>query len=146
MKNKRGWIRIVEAFVAVLLVTGVVLVIIDRGYIEKEDISTKVYKAQLSILREVESDDCLREDILNVEELPVSWENFNEENNLLDVKERILKRVPNYLECEARICALTDICEFDKDYNIDIYAQAVGVTATLEIYDPRQLKLFCWVK
>jgi len=147
MKNKKGWIRIVEAVVAVLLIVGVVLFVMNKGYLEKEDISTKVYKAQLSILREIEAEDNLRDDILAVEvsDLPVGWGAF-EENGLIDVKNRILNRLPNYLSCEAKLCDMYDLCGFDNNDQKDIYAQSVGITATNEIYSPRQLKLFCWVE
>ncbi|GAJ11607.1 unnamed protein product, partial [marine sediment metagenome] len=69
-KNKRGWIRIVEAFVAILLVTGVLLVIINKQYIGKDDISAKVYDVELSILREIQSDTALRDSILQAGTLP----------------------------------------------------------------------------
>ena len=53
--HKKGWIRIVEAFVAILLITGVLLILLDKGYL-KEDISSKVYEAEVSILRGVQLD------------------------------------------------------------------------------------------
>ena len=39
--NKKAWIRIIEAFVALLLITGVLLIVINKGYIGKEDVSSK---------------------------------------------------------------------------------------------------------
>ncbi|MBD3247200.1 hypothetical protein GF378_01110, partial [Candidatus Pacearchaeota archaeon] len=53
-KDKRGWIRIIEAFIAVLLVAGALLIVINQGYIGKADISEQVYEVQLAILREIE--------------------------------------------------------------------------------------------
>ena len=78
MKNKRAWIKIVEAFVAILLVVSVLLIVLNEGYIEKNDISLKVYEIELSILREIQSNNSLRADILNIEksELPVEWKDF----------------------------------------------------------------------
>src|SRR3989339_37656 len=92
--EKRGWIRIVEAFVSILLIAGAVLVLMNEGYIAKTDISQKVYDAELSILRDIELDETLR----------------------------------------------TEVLEFEDD----LYVQAVGITANLQIYNPRQIKLFCW--
>jgi len=48
-RNKRGWIRIVEAFVSVLIVVGTVLILMDKGYLEDSDISEKIYEEELRI-------------------------------------------------------------------------------------------------
>ena len=143
-KNRRGWIRIVEAFVAILLIVGVLLIVINKGYIGKADISEKVYIAQLSILREIEVDDSLRAEILNAHPIPVVLDQFNAK--VPYVKNKIDTRTPDYLTCEGKICALDEICALTSNIQKDIYAQAVAITATKEVYSPRQLKLFCWVK
>ena len=145
MNNKRGWIRVVEAFVAILLITGVLLVVINKGYILKKDDSPKIYDAQISILREIELNDQLRTDILNIDssELPVKWGNPKFPS---EVNNTIITRTPSYLECIANICNLQDICGMEKYVEKDVYAQAVVIAANLENYKPRQIKMFCWVK
>ena len=133
--NKRGWIRIVEAFIAVLLIAGVLLLVINRGYIGKTDISERVYQVQLAVLREIELDSGLREEILSSplgEEVPIN------------IQEKIDKRMPDYLTCKAKICDLDAVCALDGYIDSDIYAQAVAIAAQGDTYDPRQLKLFCW--
>ena len=104
--EKRGWVKIVEAFIALLLIAGVLLIVIDKGYIAKTDISSKVYDAEISILREIELDDNLREDILD-SDLPMYWDNELFPQNL---KNRIDERTPSYLECKAKICEMDEIC------------------------------------
>jgi len=149
-KNKKGWIRIVEAFIAVLLIAGVLLFVINRGYIGKRDISEQVYEVQLAVLREIELNSELRVSILAIdnESLPVEWENFTTENNLDKVKGKLSERLPDYLTCEARICKLESVCPKKVFIEKDIYAQGVAITAETTAeeakYDPRQLKLFCW--
>jgi len=135
-------VKIVEAFIALLLIAGVLLIVIDKGYIAKTDISSKVYDAEISILREIELDDNLREDILD-SDLPMYWDNELFPQNL---KNRIDERTPSYLECKAKICEMDEICTLDKYLNKDIYVQSVVISANLEIYSPRQLRLFCWRK
>ena len=151
IKNKRGWIRIVEAFVAVLIIAGVLLVVINKGYIGKTDISQKVYDSQLSILREIELDDTLRQSIITA---VIDEENGLEETSTThlpqNINDKIDSRTPDYLSCKAKICALDKICNLaiipDKAKEKDIYTQSVAISATLTNYNPRQLKLFCWVK
>jgi hypothetical protein len=136
--NKRGWIRIIEAFIAVLLIAGVLLVVINKGYLSGEDVSEKVYKAQISVLREIELDSSLRGEIINVD----METNPEVPQNVLN---RIENRIPDYLTCASKLCKLDEVCALEEYIEKDVYAQAVAITATIENYNPRQLKLFCWV-
>ena len=142
-KNRHGWIRIAEAFVAILLITSVLLIVINNGCVGKKDISLKVYKVEFSILREIQTDNELRDGVLEAGEPPIKWD---DDNFPLNVKNKILNRAPNYLSCEAKICKIEDDCVLDKEIKEEVYAQPGIITANLEIYDPRQLKLFCWIK
>ena len=142
MKNKKAWIKIVEAFTAVLLVTIVLLIIINSEYIKREDISTRIYNIQVSILREIQFNDTLRIEILDVASVPVEWDDFPQ-----NLKNKIIERTPNYLECNARICSPEDLCDFTGTIDKDIYAESIIISATLESgYKPKQLKLFCWIR
>ncbi len=147
IKNRRGWIKIVEAVVAILIILGVILMIINSGNTPKEDISEKVYNAEYLMLREIELDQTLREDILNVSNssLPVDWPYFNV-TGLINVANRIIEKTPDYLECEAKLCQLNKICTIDRYQDKDLYAKSIAITTSLNVYSPRQLKLFCWVK
>lgn len=147
--NKKGWIRIVEAAVSILIITGVLLVVINKGYIGKKDISERVYDAQISVLREIEKDENLRDIILEVNnsELPTEWDEFT--GSLATIKTRINQRMleqASYLECEAKLCELDKICVLEKYIEKDVYAQATIISANLEHYQPKQIKMFCWEK
>ncbi|MCF7910658.1 hypothetical protein K9L16_03230 [Candidatus Pacearchaeota archaeon] len=147
--HKKGWLKIVEAFIAIMLVVGVSLILLDQGYFKKDDVSSRVYDSQLTILREVQSNVEFREQVLNTsnENLPIKWDDF-EENNLDVLKETIKSRIPNYLFCKAMICGIDSGCELEVEEHPadkDLYAQTVGIAATTTTYNPRQLKLFCWI-
>ncbi len=152
--EKKGWIRIVEAFIAIMLITSTLLIVINNNSIRNKNVSSKTYEAELLILREIEIDDNLRKDILSAnlteiyplkESLPISWIEFdNPVLGLQNVKKRIINRIPNYLECEAKICRPDKICPLDKDIKKEVYAKSIIIAATLTQYGPRQLKLFCW--
>jgi hypothetical protein len=138
MKNKKGWIEIVEAFTAVLLVAGVLLVILNKGSLGKTDISDQVYTTQVSILREIETNSTFRTEILAISTLPAGVPT--------NINQTIFKRTPNYLTCQGQICALNDKCILTNAPKKDIYAQAILITSTLQKTDYVQLKLFCWTK
>lgn len=141
--NNRGWIRIVEAFFSLLLIAGVFLIVLNKGYFGGEDISSRVYDLQLSGLREIELDDNLRLQVLNISDdiLPI-------EDDLsqfpIDISSRINERMPDSFICKSKICAIDVICELNDYVKQDVYAQSVAITATLDTYSPRQLKMFCW--
>jgi len=142
--NKKGWIKIIEAVIAIILVVSVLLIVINQGYIGKKDISLQIYETEILILREIQLDDDLRKSILNAD-----LSNWDEKDFPEDIKEKITERTPNYLECEARICEMGDSCEFWKTSEENIYAQSVAITTTISQEQElkyRQLKLFCWVK
>jgi hypothetical protein len=143
IKNSKGWIKIVEAFIAILLVAGVLLIVINKGYLGEKDISSQVYDVEVAILREIQLNDTLRDYVLNAES-PIEW---NDENFPTEIKDKIGSRTPNYLDCEAKICRLEDDCELSEYPEKDVYAHAAAITTTLETtegYQLKQLKLFCW--
>lgn len=143
-KNRKGWIEIVEAFVAVLLVAGVLLIVLNKGYLQKIDISNRVYEAELSILREVQTNDSLRTKILSAAEpMPVPWEDARFPSEL---KDKITVRTPDYLSCVGKICNMTQVCVISESSGKDIYSQAVTISSTLQTLNYRKLNLFCWTK
>lgn len=141
IKNNSGWIRIVEAFAMILLITGIFLMVLDRD--SPEDFSQKIYEQEQGILRRIQLNDSLRESILSFDigALPIKWENFPQ-----DLKEKIISKTPSNLECKAEICKVNENCILSESIYKSIYTQKVVITSTLEKYSPRKLKLFCWEK
>ncbi len=146
MNNKKGWLKIIEAFIAILIVIGVILLALNKSDFLKEDISSKIYDTQLSILREVEQNTNLRQSIVGYSgSLPINWEDF-QSKGFGNLEDKIKDRTPNYLICESKICSVNGDCLFSKFNGKNIYAQSIRVFTTNTIYSPKQLKLFCWVK
>jgi hypothetical protein len=145
LKNKRGFIRILEAFISILLITGVLLVVINNGYLKRGGPDSQIYDAEVSILREIELDDNLRSTILEIPfaSLPANWGDplFPDE-----VEQRVIERTPEYLNCSSNICKLDSVCGMETYIEEDVYVQSVAIAANLDIYQPKKIKLFCWVK
>jgi len=142
MMNNRGWIKIFEAVIAVLLIASVLLIVLGQSSVKKDESSLKIYKAEVSILREIQLNSSLREDILGIESLPVKWDDFNS-TGLGDVRNKIILKTPDYLNCTAMVCEMNDTCILNEDSGREVYVQSIAITASLEKYSPRQLKLFC---
>lgn len=143
--NKKGWIRVVEAFVAILLITGALLVVLGKQNILKDDLSEEVYLLELNILREVQSNEEYRSDILEATPLPVEWEEFPN-FGLNNLKVMILEHTTDGLDCQAKVCKLDSPCYLETNAKGNVYAQDVSIVANSDKYSPRQLKLFCWAE
>ena len=53
MRNKRGWIEILEAFFAIMLVAVFLIIVMNNSNKEDENFAYEVYQIQISILREI---------------------------------------------------------------------------------------------
>jgi len=152
--DKRGWLKIVEVFTTILLIIGVLLIITNRVVYEREDIQENIYEAEVGILREIQLDETLRESILNLAEENLPIESDTELGELnpgfpQDIRDLILDKKPDYLNCKAKICSASDAeCHLDSYGNKDTYAQSVIITVlkTSADYTPKKLKVFCWIK
>ena len=143
MVNKRGWIRVLEVFIALLMITSVSLIAINKEYKSKSDVSANILGIENSILRNIQLDDNIREYILNLNyaDLPLEGEDFNK-----DLKTKIEVGTPSYLECKAKICDVEGICEIETSSEKDAYIQSIILIADREKYNPTILKLGCWRK
>jgi hypothetical protein len=145
IKSKRGWVRLVEVFIAILLLTGVLLVVVNRtNFSDKNSLYVEMSKKEFAILRDIELNNSLRTEILSVTP-PVEWDNFSSE--LQNVRNRIIYLTPSNLECQAKICQINEDCIIDDGSSgKNVYAESVLISADLNKYSPRELKLFCMEK
>ena len=142
-KNKKAWIRLAEALIAIVLISGVLALVINQSNIGEGDISKQVYTKQSLILKKIQLNSSLRTDILNSIP-PISWE---EETFPAEVKNKIIEETPADLDCVAKICQIDNVCalgEIEEEIIGDIYVRSVSIFANSETYSPKQLKLFCW--
>lgn len=136
-KNRKGWIRLVEAFVAILLILGVAMIALDKEYVAKTDITPKVYLTETAILREIQMNESFRNYVVGTAE-SVEFGNFPS-----DLSGFITKRIPDYLNCTSKICGIQESCAMNLGEK-NIYVQSVMIAANAEKYNPRQIKIFCW--
>lgn len=146
-KNKTAWLRIVESFTTILLIATVLLIILNKTTLSEAEKSELILDREYAILREVQLNNTLRGIVVNADlglNGKIVWEEF-EDNDLSLLKNMITARVPLQLICNAQLCELSDECVFD-DTNVkgSIFTRSSIVTATIDDYSPKRLKLFCW--
>ncbi|MFH1586004.1 MAG: hypothetical protein ABIB79_04510 [archaeon] len=144
LNKKRGWIRIIEAAVAILIIAGTLLIVIEKGYLGTTDITQEIYETENGILKDIQLNDTLRDLILlNTTGLPIDSDSTDFPQ---DVNKTIWDKTPIFLECKSKICILDEICSLDLAIESDVYAKSIAIIATTEQQKFYQLKLFCWRK
>lgn len=136
IKTKRAWLRIVEAFFAILLIFGAFFLIIENKK-EKTEVYTGEYieDLQRTILNNLANDEEARIKILV-------------ERNESYLNERIKTLLPPAIEFKIVLCNITDkFCLFPGEYpDKNVYSMDRVISSTLENYDPVFLRLFVWEK
>jgi len=134
--DRKAWIRILEVFIAILLVMGTVLVILARSS-SPPDISEVVYEKQRQIIDIISKNDSLRKDIIIGENL--------------EVNNTISKMLPNHWSFSTSICGLDIVCPNPGGTEIyeqgfEIYSTEVIITSNLTQYSPKKLRFFVWIE
>jgi len=133
MGNKKAWLRIAEAFIAIIIMIGVIFVILASRVGNKYDKSSVIYNLQEAILNEIENNNNLREDVL--------------ENRVDNINNFIESRIPKNFDFAINICGLNEVCPNPSDsYREDVYVNEVVISASLSKYEPKKLRLFMWEK
>ena len=137
-KNKKGWIKIVEAFLAILLLMGILLVIVSSDgnlQFEKEKI---INQKQIDFLNNIQVNNSFREDILGLNELPV---NSNDTGFPEDLKNYFLEEFEN---CFMNICLPEEECILDFENEGEIYSEEILINSYENIYLPKKVKIICY--
>ena len=127
-KDKKGILRILEAFIAIALIAGVLIVLYTQT-IRKPQIADDVYRTERVILDEVAGRADLRSAVLN--------------NNTAPIESFVAGRIPAGFSYSIRICRVEEICELPA-YNKDTYASERVISSTLAEFKPKKLKIFMW--
>ena len=138
IKGKKGWIRILEATIAIMLVSGVLLVMNSRG-VDDVDISERVYKLQKEVLMDIALDSGLRQHVLN----------DNQEQGQASLNEFADIKIPEAFSFRVRLCDLGVSCKLNvtdvrDTRNKDIFVEDIVIAGEHDEYDPKKIRLFVW--
>jgi|SRR3989344_2476509 len=148
LKDKGGFLRVLEAVIAVLLVAGAVTIILVKN-VQVDDNSETVKQIQQIILEEISTNPELRTAVLNCDSNSCNKAGIS--SNSRSLNNSISSLMPPEYNYEFTVCLLDEICTLSNSPGYytkgDIYADEVSVAATLEIApDPKKLRLFMWLK
>lgn len=134
IKNKKGWFSVVEAFLSILLLAGILVIILNSDSISEEK-ENFIYTEQEKILKIIQIDDNLRSDIL-AETLSAA------------INSTINDNLPGHLECKGVICDFTtnSCSEISLPDDKEIFVRSVLISTDGTTYSQKEFRLFCWEK
>ena len=145
IKGKKGWLRIIEAFIAIMLIAGFLLFMVARG--RGIDKSGEIYEIQRALLEAIERNDSLRFKIITAGSLPTSIFAYEVDDKITSF---IRDNLPSSLDFEAVICDIDMTCGMIEypDIGGEIYVDEILISTTLTEYPDKlkKLKLFVWEK
>jgi len=154
MVGKKGWIRILEATIAVMIVMSV-LVIVYSTDSRSSSLEELIVVSQDKVLQDISTNKALR---LNVLKLVINSEGKEELENedYINLNDFVNSSLPANLGYSVRVCDLEAIsCKLDttnfvETLNRDVFVDEIIVSSEIAfgepIYSPRKVRLFVWEK
>jgi len=133
--NKRGWIIIVESFIAILVVASAFLLIYSSQDGNGETVSDEIYSRQRHILQVIAANESLRNEIIS--------------RNNQTVHQFIEKNMNANWNYVLHICTLDQICNQGIPSDRDIYVSETIISATPTSFPggrASKVRLFFWRK
>lgn len=141
LKNKRGWIRIAEAAMAILLLASTILILITRQA-EQNSISEDMYNLQQLILDEAAKNLSVRNAVLN----------SATSSDLNLVQDFVSERMPLGIDFNISVCNPAGPCNVETPVmNEEIYVADMLISSTLQQYgnpltgQSKKLKIVSWI-
>lgn len=140
--NKCGWIRILEATIAVLIVSSTLIIVYSNQPTRDRDLGEYMYNLQKQILLDINSKSDLRGYVLN-----------GSEDSLNSLNLYIYDGIPIAFKYSIKVCDLgeTGKCKLNESEVIetkdrDVFAEEIIIAADFDGYNPKKVRLFVWEK
>jgi hypothetical protein len=128
--NKKGFLRVVEATISILIIVSAVLVGVNIGIESREP---SLSERARDVLREIANDDSLRTEILTSSGVP---------QNVIDFAN---SRIPALFSFEMRLCDVNEVCG-QPTYNGNVFSAERIISSDLTNNNAKKLRLFIWIE
>jgi len=143
VENKRGWITILEVTIAVMLVSGVLIVVYVRQGTDESPVQDYIFSLQRQVLLDISARSDLRTFVLKKNE------------TVLNVF--VGSKIPSAYRYSLKVCSLggdIDYCKLNTTEVIEtrekeLFAEEIIISSDLgngtsPIYEPMKVRLFIW--
>jgi len=128
-KERKAWIRIIEAFLAIMLIASSLIIILNNQDFGDKD---EIYELQREIVNIINKNDELRSDIVD--------------GDTDNVNQKIQEILPSGLDFSTCVTNINDICSVNVPANKEVYTTEMIISSTLTQYNPKKLRFFVWSK
>ncbi|MBS3080886.1 hypothetical protein J4221_05420 [Candidatus Pacearchaeota archaeon] len=146
VKTKKAWIRIIEAFIAIMIVATAILIISSEG---RGEINTEpIYNLQRNILNVISNNETYRNEVLNNPIPPNENCVLVDSNANNDYIRFIRQNLPRNLDFVTNICRIGTFSNKGIPNDIgNIYVSETIISAVYNFYpndEARILRLLSW--
>ena len=140
-KNTKGWLKIVEAFLAILLLITILLLAVNTRYlnVEKDQI---FYNEESKILKSFQINETIRNEILKVN--PPLNSSDSEFPSL--IRESVENQIPVGMNCSITICNTGVVCDPSLEISKSVFVKEILIIGNQTKYSPRIINLACYKK
>jgi len=138
--NKKGFIRILEAIFAIMLIMGAVLIIISNN-LQTSDISEEAYEKQRYMLDIISNNETMRNEIIDYDK------GSTPPKLLLETDKFIEKTIPSSWEYSVCVISVERICSPDDvPDDKELYVSETIISSSLkkDYSAAKKLRLFIW--
>lgn len=145
MVDRKGFIKIVEASIAILLIFAVIIILVGRNNIKKtEDLSKDIP----AILEEIAVNNNLRKEVLNYD-IDKSKSDPANRAVITNIEDFVKTRVRPGINYTVEICKTDDECTIGETYpqsRDGVYAgeRIISSEPGRSKISPRKVKIFLW--
>jgi len=140
VRNKRGWIKVIEASISILMIASVVLVVLAQNPKLQDEFNTKAIEEENNMLLEIQNNQTLRNEILSHAQDTLT---FDQDENSNILSKWLFYSTPEYLECSLLSCDPTVSCNKVSKDSKDLYVKQIVITSNKQTMNPRIVGLFC---
>lgn len=145
MINKKGWIKIFEAAISIMLVLGFMIFLYGQS-IEKPKKAENLLRWEGQILDELKNIPELRQKIITRNESEFDKEGYCTDKGDISsfVSERIRNSFPGF-DFECRVCEVDEVCGMRK-YRDEVFSEERIISSTLIQFSPKKIRIFVWAE
>jgi hypothetical protein len=144
MKNKKGWLKMAEAFISILLIgTLLAFAISEKSGVNEENYN-RIHLQERNLLSKIQLNESIREEVLSLSSIPKE----SSESGFPSMLNSTVNEInSNGLECMYKICDTGEDCSLNSEpVKKELFGESIIIYSTKTTFNPRSLNLFCWEK
>lgn len=143
MVNKKGYIKTLEAVIAIILIIVVSYTLISQHVETPPEPPLIVQGAMRFINEKIEFDEYIRERIIPYDGSTATW-TPSEENPFSRITSFVTESAPRAYDFGCTICSTTNLCFINTPLERSVYTSDVFIASGGKKQDPKLIRIWFW--